>query len=115
MSLSKNPTVNEMEGEFKKFAEFLFNQDHAPPKNTLFVDLDCKDDTEFCHFLYDLFCYGCTKKFEGVPLTDITEDHFNIIREYIRSLGADVILLGYEKNGLNEVVSLRLSFIPYYD
>ena len=65
-------------------------------------------------FLYELFCYGCRKKFENIPLTDITEDHFNVVRGYIRAVGADAILMGYTRNDAGEVIDIKVGFNPYY-
>lgn len=114
---SKLPTINEVESEFIKFADFLFSQEEPPKKDTLFIDLDCKDDTDYTDFLYDLFCYGFSKKFHGLPLSNITETHFNIIRDYLRSIGVDTILLEYTitDEEKSEITNFKIGFKPYTD
>lgn len=103
-------SVEFRETQFKNFADFLFSHEHPPKKNTICIDLECEDDLNFCDFLYDLFCYGYQTKFSSIPLNQISEEHFIIIRDYIRALGYDAILVGYDKNEYGEIINVRISF-----
>lgn len=104
-----------LEAQFKQFAEFLFSKEYPPDKNTISIDIDYQDDSAFSDFLYDLFSYGFYKKFSHLELKDMKEEHFNIIRDYIRAIGADVVLFGYDTNDFNEVINIKLGFKPFYE
>lgn len=102
--------MEKIETTFKNFAEFLFDQEN-PENNTLHVNLNFKDDEEFCHFLYELFCYGFQKKFgNDLQINDINQEQFNTLKKYIRALGSDVTLT--EKTNEND--ELMVNFLPYY-
>jgi len=107
------PTQEQVQVKFKKFAEFLFDQEN-PEENSLDVDKTFNDDQEFCNFLYELFCYGFNKKFNHLSLKDLKQEHFSQLRKYIRAVGADVDLLGYEKNDQGEIVDVKFGFKPFY-
>lgn len=107
------PTIYELEGNFEKFADYLFSHENPPAKNTLFVDIEYDDNQNYNDFLYDLFSYGYYKKFGPLSLKNASIEHFNIIRDYIRAIGTDVVLLDYTYNEIDEIKSINIKFVQF--
>ena len=104
------------EVEFGRFVDYVFDHEEPPAPNSLLVELDLgpQSTEEDLHaFLYELFVRGFKIKFKDVPLTQLNEYHFNTVRDYIRGISYECILMGYEVNDAQEITSIRMSFAPY--
>jgi hypothetical protein len=104
---------------FHEFADFLYDLTFPPEEKSIVINLghlDSESETDVTQrpftmdFLYRLFIYGFEKKFKGVSLTELENGHFEHIRAYIRTLGYDVHLIGYERNEDGEITNVNLGF-----
>ena len=79
--------------DLNSFTRFLYSSDPKPP-GSINLGIDFGDtDSTVMDFLYDVFSHGIRLKFGNVDRNKFTIDHFNVIRDYIRSIGFDAILL----------------------
>ena len=103
--------------DFEEFAKILFSSPTPPEPRTYAVDLSFEEDSSAgtSDFLFDLVMYAIRNKFQHVPLTDLGETHFNVIRDYIRAIGFDCLLVGFKRNDVGEVTHVDVGFCPLQD
>ena len=101
--------MEEQTVDFVEFAKFLFSNPPEPPKS-VYIGVEFKDDSDMGTFLQDLFCFGYKHKFGNVPLNKVSEYHFNVLREYILSIGFEATLIGYQRNDANEITNFDVAF-----
>ena len=106
--------VMEEFADFESFAQRLFSQDPQPPK-TICLDVEFGGDDNgsrslMADLLSDIFAYGLRHKFAHVPHGELTEQHFNVLRDYIRSLGYDAELINADVDDMGYVSKIDVGF-----
>ncbi len=89
---------------FALFAEFIFSQKNPPAPNSIMIDLSSDEDLK--NLAIFLVKYGIKTKIKG----EISSENFQIIAEYILSLGVEVEL----KNINQDPDEANIICRPYY-
>jgi len=102
---------------FNEYAKILFSipieSEHL--ENT-FKDSrkNFSNEQDFCNFLFKIFNYGYYNLFKEnfIDADIVSYERFEIIRKYIKALGYDVTLIGYDKEipENNKPQDMQISF-----